>query len=210
MFSFHSQFMKKKQLEILLQNIPQISDPKPHLEQYQTSASIAADILFLAYQFDDIVNKTICDLGCGTGLFAIGAALIGAKTSSGIDIDQHCITQAKQYAKAHQLAIDFITQDVANVTGSYDTVFMNPPFGAQKSNLQADRRFLEKACSIAGVIYSLHLSETIPFVEKLLTALQCKIYYHKTYDFPIKWQFEFHTKPVKSYRVSLIRICHSQ
>ena len=61
--------MKKKELEILLQGVPSFDKPIPHLEQYLTSASIAADIIFTAHQFGDIKDKTVLDLGCGTSIF---------------------------------------------------------------------------------------------------------------------------------------------
>jgi putative methylase len=60
--------MKKKELEIFLQNIPDFRKPKPDLEQYITSADIVADIIFIAFQMGDIENKNVLDLGCGTGL----------------------------------------------------------------------------------------------------------------------------------------------
>ena len=44
-----------------------------------TPAPIAADIIFTAYQWGDIENKTVVDLGCGTGIFSVGAVSMGAK-----------------------------------------------------------------------------------------------------------------------------------
>jgi len=43
---------------------------------------------------------------------------------------------------------------VGAVVGRFDAVVQNPPFGVQKRT--ADRRFLEKALSVADVVYSLH------------------------------------------------------
>jgi putative methylase len=83
---------------------------------------------------------------------------------------------------------------------------MNPPFGAQKSNQKADRKFLEKAFEISNVIYSLHLKKTIFFLEKMIKALNGEITYQKDYVFPIKWMFEFHEKEVVKYDVTLLRI----
>ena len=68
--------MKKKKFEMILQQVPHPIKPLPHLEQYMTPASIVADVLFLAYHWGDIKDKTIIDLGCGTGIFAVGAALV--------------------------------------------------------------------------------------------------------------------------------------
>lgn len=197
--------MKQRQLEILLQKVPQTHIPIPQLEQYMTPASIVADILFTAYQWGDIENKTVVDLGCGTGIFAVGAILMGAKKVLGFDIDKNVIALAKQYGKNNSLPIEYKAQDISTVKTTCDTVLMNPPFGAQKSNQNADRKFIEKAFEISDVIYSLHLEKTLPFLEKMISALKGEITFQKEYRFPIKSQFEFHEKEVKYYEVILLR-----
>jgi putative methylase len=197
--------MKQKQLEMLLQKVPQLQTPRPQLEQYMTPAPIAADILFTAYLAGDIENKTIIDLGCGTGIFAVGASLMGAKVVIGVDIDEHAISAAKKYAEDNTLPIHYHTQDITTVDLPCDTVLMNPPFGAQKSNQNADRKFLEKAFQISDVIYSLHLKKTVSFLEKMITAMNGAITDKKDYLFPIKAMFDFHQKQVSTYQVSLLR-----
>jgi putative methylase len=198
--------MKQRHLEILLQKVPQPRTPIPQLEQYMTPASIAADIIFTAYQWGDIENKTVVDLGCGTGIFAVGAATMGAKKVLGIDIDKNVITVAKEYGKNNSLPIKFRVMDISSVKTTYDTVLMNPPFGAQKSNQNADRKFIEKAFEISDVIYSLHLKKTLSFLEKMISALKGEITFQKEYRFPIKSMFEFHEKEVMYYEVVLLRI----
>jgi putative methylase len=198
--------MKQRQLEILLQQIPKPTAPKPELEQYMTPATIAADVLFTAYQWGDIQDKIIVDLGCGTGIFAIGAVLMGAQKVIGFDVDPDAIKIAQQYSTQKEYPIEFITNDIKAVQTTCDTVLMNPPFGAQKANLKADRKFIEKGFQIATILYSLHLKKTIPFFEKMITALHGEITIQKDYDFPIKWMFDFHDKQVVTYQVTLIRI----
>jgi putative methylase len=198
--------MKQRQLEILLQQVPFPPSPTPNLEQYMTPAPIAADILFTAYQWGDIERKTVVDLGCGTGIFAVGAVYMGAKEVYGIDVDKTVISLAKQHARSTNLPIHFHAQDVTTVTTQCDTVLMNPPFGAQKSNQKADRKFIEKGFEIAPVIYSLHLKKTIPFIEKMIHALHGELTYQKDFEFPIKRMFQFHEKEVMKFKVTLLRI----
>jgi putative methylase len=198
--------MKQRQLEILLQQVPKPTTPVPQLEQYMTPAPIAADIIFTAYQWGDIEKKTVVDLGCGTGIFSVGAVYMGAKKVLGFDIDKNIIAAAKKYAKTNALPITYTIKDVTAVDTACDTVLMNPPFGAQKSNQKADRKFIEKAFEISRVIYSLHLKKTIFFLEKMINALEGEITYQKEYVFPIKWMFEFHDKEVVKYDVTLLRI----
>jgi len=198
--------MKKKELEIFLQRIPNFEKPKPGLEQYVTPAGIAADIIFIAFQFGDIKNKIILDLGCGNGIFSVGAYIAGAKKVTGIDSDEDAIKTAKKFANENKLKIDFIVKDVKDTDILCDTVIMNPPFGAQKSNINADRRFIEKAFEKSKVIYSLHLTKTVPFVEKMVSSLKGNIDFTKDYCFPIKHSQSFHAKKVVFFDVTLLRI----
>jgi putative methylase len=198
--------MKKKELEMILQKVPSFDKPIAELEQYLTPANIAADIILIAYQFGDIDDKIVLDLGCGTGIFSFGASLAGAKKVIGIDTDKNSIKIAKEYARETKQKITFITKNVENVEIKCDTVIMNPPFGAQKGNLKADRKFIEKGFEVSSVIYSLHLTKTVPFIEKLVSSLGGEINYSKNYIFPIKHTFDFHKKKALNYQVSLLRI----
>lgn len=198
--------MKQRQLEILLQQVPPPRQPVPQLEQYMTPAPLAADIIFTAYHWGDIENKKVIDLGCGTGIFAVGASLLGATNVLGFDVDKNVISIAKEYVKTNHLSIEFKVRDISRVDIPCDTILMNPPFGAQKSNQKADRKFIEKGFELSAVIYSLHLKKTVPFLEKMIKALHGEITYKKDYVFPIKWMFQFHEKEVVTYDVSLLRI----
>jgi putative methylase len=198
--------MKQKDLEIILQKVPFYERPNPFIEQYMTPANIAADIIFTAFQFGDIQDKKVVDLGCGTGIFSFGAKIANAKKVVGIDVDKESIEIAKKYAEKTNESIQFITQDVKDVDVKCDTVITNPPFGAQKSNRWADRSFIEKGFEISNVIYSLHLSKTLPFVEKLVSALDGEIIYKKNYVFPIKHTYFFHKKRMEKLDVTLVRI----
>ncbi len=194
--------MKKKELEIILQKIPKHESPQANLEQYSTPSFIASDILFNTFLHDDLNQKEVIDLGCGTGIFSIGAKLLGAKKVTGIDIDKNAIKIANEYAKKLKLEIDFQILDIDNFTGKGDTVFQNPPFGSQYKH--ADRKFLIKALETAPVIYSIHLSKTSPFIEKFL-GKKVVITYRKNYKFPIKHTFSFHTKECMEFDVTLFR-----
>ena len=90
--------MKKKDLEIALERVRPFTDPDPALEQYPTPATIAADILFSAYSAGDIQGMKVMDLGCGTGIFSIGAALLGAGMVVGYDISESALEIARENA----------------------------------------------------------------------------------------------------------------
>ena len=156
--------MRKKELELFLETIPDFSNPTPSLEQYKTPAFIAADVLFLAYGFHDITEKIVLDLGCGTGIFAIGASWLGAKKVFALDVDKDVIEKTRLFAGNQGYDISFICDDVSTFSEPIDSVLMNPPFGAQKKNIHADRLFIEKATTLAKVTYSLHLHDTLNFI----------------------------------------------
>ncbi len=72
--------IRKLDLELFLSKIAPQPSPQAHLEQYTISQSIAATMLYIAaYANNDIVGKTVLDLGCGTGRLALGASYLGAK-----------------------------------------------------------------------------------------------------------------------------------
>ena len=149
--------VRKLDLEIAISRIAPHPSPQAYLEQYTITPEVAAEILYIAtYIYDDIADKTVIDLGCGTGRLAIAAALLGAKEVVGVDIDKSAIKQAMRNAGklGVQTRMDWIIADIDAIRGNFDTVLENPPFGVQKR--RADRKFLEKALQIGKRIYSLH------------------------------------------------------
>ena len=75
--------MKLRKLEMLLEEFETFKNPDPALEQYMTPPVVAARLLFHAYMKGDIEGRSVLDLGCGTGILACGAALLGAKEVAG-------------------------------------------------------------------------------------------------------------------------------
>ena len=196
--------MKKKDLEILLESIEKPKEIKAELEQYTTPASIAADILWTAYYNGDIENKIVIDLGCWTGIFAIGSALLKAKKVIAVDIDEKLVAIAKKEVEKFGINIDFYVMDVEEFNEKGDVVIMNPPFGAQYANRKADRKFVMKAMEISKAFYSLHLKESVDFIKKMVEKNEWEILMEKEYKFPIKASLPFHEKRVAYYDVVML------
>jgi len=196
--------MKKKQLEMLLEGLEGFSNPSTDKEQYATPACVAADLLYLAYLRGDLDD--VCDLGCGTGILAIGAAILGAK-AVGIEVDAQAIEIAKKNAARFGFEVDFVRGDVNSIAlNNIKTVVMNPPFGAQKAS-SGDRAFLEKAIQIANVVYSIHNLGSEGFIRRIVEPCCIDEIYRIKY--PLKRCFEFHSQDVKIIEVDLYRItCH--
>lgn len=196
--------MRKKELEIALESLEGFTDPDPSLEQYPTPSSIASDVLFAACVSGDVRDMEVADLGCGPGIFSVGAWLLGAGKVRGYDISESAIAVAAENAEKFGAVIELHVADVADVSGDADTVFMNPPFGCQRR--RADRAFLDKAMEIGGSIYSIHKAETLPFVRDYVTSSGREVTGCATYKYNIPHTFSFHSKTKQTVDVAVVNI----
>lgn len=199
--------IRQRDLEIRLERIPAHPNPDPALEQYRTPPTIAADVLYRALAADDVAGRTVLDLGCGTGMFAAGAALLGASAVTGIDLDPVAVETAKAATAALTLDVEFRTGDAQTIEGAWDTCLMNPPFGAQYGGRKADTPFLLAALRACSVTYALHPENSREHLERLAQKHAWNLRRLSSYEFPIPHQFRFHTRekvlvPVNLYRLS--------
>lgn len=196
--------MRKKDLEIILEGLEKQTSFDASLEQYPTPSVIVADIMFNAYMNGDLEGLKIVDLGCGNGVFAIAASLMGAGASYGYDISEDAVAVAKKNAENLKLNTEFFISDVKDVTEGADTVFMNPPFGCQNRN--ADRPFLDKAMELSECVYSVHKAETVDFVIKYCETVKRKASLCKVYKYNIPHMFEFHRDKNRSIEIAVVNI----
>ena len=193
--------MKKKQLEIILEEVEGFSNPNVALEQYVTPAPVAAELLHFANLNGDLSEK-VYDLGCGTGVLSIGAKILGSKKVVGFDIDSNAIEVANKNAKKLNVDVEFICCDVRDVSGTANTIVMNPPFGAQlRGN---DRKFLKKAFEVGDVVYSIHNLGSESFIEGFIKPNIITDQY--SINFPIRRTFKFHEKDMETIRVELYKM----
>jgi predicted RNA methylase len=116
--------MKLKHLEAALQDMEIFEQPKVHLEQYPTTPHLAACVLYeglsravtaflrLALvraaldtvsshysahnKFDDIQDRAVLDLGCGTCMLSTAAKILGAGYVCGVDVDGDALEIAQR------------------------------------------------------------------------------------------------------------------
>jgi putative methylase len=195
--------MNKKQLAISLSKLKQLEQSKLEYEQYPTPGDIAADMLLLARQ--DVINKSVLDLGCGNGILAIGAKLMGAKNVTAVDIDGEALAVAVDNVIDKGLKISVVKADVENLhlEQRFDTCIMNPPFGVQ--NEHADRRFLSVAFRLCDTVYSLHKAESNRFLKSFASDSKFSADNLKEYNFPIRASQPFHKKRTHRFPVSIWR-----
>jgi putative methylase len=217
--------VRKLDLEMLLSQVGPHPAPRPSLEQYTIPAGVAATILYIAaYTYNDIIGKTVLDLGCGTGRLALGAAFLGAKRVVGVDVDKDAVKVAFENSIRTGLKdkVKWVATAVDAFHGKFDTVLENPPFGVQRR--EADRKFLEKALETGRVVYSLHKSShkdkvfikklkasktniipvpPSPFLEKFIESRGGKIRAVYAMVMTIPHMFSFHTKGKLEFAVDL-------
>ncbi len=203
--------MRLRDLEMTLEQLERSTKREVSLEDYPTPAPIAASILYAAeMEHGDITGNTVCDLGCGDGVFAIGAALLGAERVIGIDVQSKALKVCQRNSKmlGTDGTIDWVLGDVASLQfrETIDTIVSNPPFGTKKRG--ADMAFLRKALSVANVTYSIHLAgeKNREFLTRNIERLGGHVTQIETFEFPIKKLFEFHRKARHMIKVDLYRI----
>ncbi len=204
----------KKKLEIILSKLKDVENPNVELEQYTIPSDLAAEILNIAYLSGNVEDKTVLDLGCGSGRLVIGAVLMGAGKAIGVDVDKEAIEKVKENIKNIEdltdanvkKNIELFHMDISKWEKRVDTVIQNPPFGIQK--LHADRAFLKKALECAKYIYSLHrhYEKSREFLTKFIEKNGGKVEKIIKFKFRIPYMFKFHKKPYVRYEVDLFII----
>jgi predicted RNA methylase len=146
---------------------------------------IASSLLFLAKNF--IRNKVVFDLGCGTGRFAIGAGLLGAKEVWGIDIDTKALDVARKNEefvrkklKLKLAQIRWLQKDIKEFEEKCDVVVQFPPF---TKNLE----FFRKALVLAkNRVFGLYKGD-----PEILKAMR-RITKGKNVKFVLKKEFSYY------------------
>ncbi len=195
--------LRKKNLEILLEQLEDVKHPSALEEQYSTPPALAAELLTIASLHGDIEDRVVYDLGSGNGILAIGAKLLGAKRAVGIERDRHAVEVARRNSQKLDVVVEFVICDVRALHTRCDTVVMNPPFGAQRANRHADRIFLKKALEIAPIVYSIHNANSEQFLRQFVHPATVTRF---PTSFWLKRRFWFHKKDRVNIPVDLYRI----
>jgi putative methylase len=185
--------MKRASIVRTLSQLRGFDAPDASREQVATPPEAALDLFEAALARDDLDGRSVLDLGSGTGVLSIGAALLGARTVDGVDIDPAAIAVAVENAKGTGVSVRFHVADVATVTLPVEVVVMNPPFGAQRRH--ADRPFFERAAVLASrAIYTFALADSRTFIERWAVAHSVTIDLTRTVRWDLPRTFPHHRK----------------
>ena len=201
-------------------------DPQVGLEQYPTPPDLAAHLIHVADLQGDVEGQRVIDLGTGTGMLALGAALRGPASVVGIDVDPDPLRTARENerrvgttadvswvradatdAPLHSRAeSDAGTDEPAHEDDTATTVVMNPPFGAQNANEHADRAFLATAARMATVSYSVHNADSSNFVESFADDNGGAVTRAYGAELDLPRRFEFHDADSRTVDAEVFRI----
>ena len=206
----------KKELISIIQNTETFTNPIIELEQYSVNASCAVDIIYYAgFEFNDINQAFVYDLGAGTGRLSIASAFFNASYVLSVDIDINALKILKK--NVHSLELDNIIFPLCADIEFFEisqraflkkvkvTTIMNPPFGVQTK--YADRIFLKKAFKFSDIVYSIHLAnkKVFNFISTYINKLGWKIDNVLPFNMTLEKTFPFHTQKTKKIDVHIYR-----
>lgn len=204
--------MRRSALERELSVVAGFEEPRIEAEQYPTPADVAAHLVHFASVQEDLTHDTkVIDLGTGTGMLALGAALSGSASVVGIDRDPSALETARENERRVTPLISpvWVCADATRppiCASTPVTVLMNPPFGAQRGNEHADRAFLEATAAIATVSYSIHNAGSWEFVEAFAADHGGTVTHAFAVDLDLPHQFSFHTAARRTIDAEAYRI----
>jgi len=189
----------KRELEGQLAVVAGFENPQATLEQYPTPPALAAHVIHLADLHDDIEGRTILDLGTGTGMLTLGAALRGPARVIAVELDSGPLATAVENRRrvGTRTPIHWLQADATRLPLSIPepvTVVMNPPFGAHDGQAGADRGFLSAVADMASVSYSVHNAGSKGFIEAFADDNGGSVTHAFSAAFAVDNQFEHHDK----------------
>ncbi len=194
--------MRRQELAQRLSGLEGFEEPRVTLEQYVTPPDLAADLLYTAYMQGDIEGKEVADLGAGTGVLAVGAAMLGAEVEA-VEKDASALETAHENAEEAGVEdrINFVEKDVADYRGRVATVVMNPPFSVHS---EEGDKFFRTALSISSAVYTLISPDSRERIKDFAGQSSHEIRAVEEYSISIPPVYRFHTEESRDTRVDLV------
>jgi len=201
----------KRTLAKRLRVVADFEEPRPDLEQYRTPPDLAATLVHTADLQGDVTGGLVVDLGCGTGILALAAALRDPTGVVGVELDDGALSIARENERRVEppTGVSWVEGDATRPPLCPDaptTVLMNPPFGAQSGNEHADRAFLGAAAELGDVSYSVHNAGSAGFVESFAADNGGEITHGFAAELELPKAFEFHREESRTLDVEIFRI----
>ena len=88
-------------------------------------ATTQACLRFLDRLAAEDCGRTVLDMGCGSGILAVGAKLLGFADVRGFDNDPDCVRISRENAEANGVSIPFSLDDLSHPHAASDIVVAN-------------------------------------------------------------------------------------
>lgn len=96
----------------------------------------------------DTTDKTVLDMGCGTGLLGIVAGIRGAKSVHGIDIDTWCIDNTLENAERNNVPMTAALGGKEAISDTYEIILANINLNVLLADMEAYNQALEPGGTI--------------------------------------------------------------
>ena len=207
-----------RQLAIALSKLAPHPRSNVELEQYSLEGELAARWLMDIIEFGDLTEGCmVADLGCGNGIMAVGALLLGAGKTLAIEADEEALCVAKSNLKDEgfwQVGVpihatigvddlDAILEAERYSLSDVDLVISNPPWGRQKQH--ADRPFFQAIINCGATAHLLH-SANATHIEPFFSAAGWNAEKYGTADFALPANYEHHTSQRNKTQVAFWRL----
>lgn len=193
-----------------LEAVQDFPDPQAELEQYLTPPDVASHICHRAALSGDLAETTVVDLGTGTGMLALCAALYEPTRVVGLEVDRDAlaVAQANERRLDPPTAVEWVQGAVGSspLSTVEATVLANPPFGAQLGNRGADRAFLAAASTIGRVSYTIHNEGSRATIEAIADEYGGTVTHAFATELAIDHRFAFHTEQRHEQAAEVFRI----
>lgn len=125
---------------------------------------VGQDTMLIAQQVAKMEFNRALEVGTGTGFIPIYLSTL-IRQCEGIDINPQAITCAKENAKLNHVNVKFYLSDLfVNVSGQFDLIIFNPPYGNVRSTSWS--KYLEIIKSLLPKENTLISRITYPLIRK--------------------------------------------
>jgi ribosomal protein L11 methyltransferase len=124
-----------------------------------------------ALQSVDLTNRTVLDIGCGSGVLAIAGVSLGARSALGVDIDSDALANARENAELNDVAglVRFEELDLLKLSSPADVVLANLTGGLIERSASALAALVASGGYLIVSGFMDTEKEVVPTLKRLLT-----------------------------------------